>query len=294
MSGTMSRTTSRVVWRWEEKDFGFRFRAGKGKREEEYYQAARAGDFYVVTKSKRKLAKAQADELAQTAVAPTSPRVVATPWEEYERDWDWITTKDGLLLNYAGCLDREEIHRREDEGVARAMEYVAAFLDRAEPVPLTIALIQQVHCELMGEIYPFAGEWRTVSLHKGDGPTKWPLPPGGIEPLMQVFERDVLRRSPVVADEDAFVFAYVSEVMNEVLAIHPFREGNGRTAFILGNLILMQNDLLPLDVYDRKADEVRYFAACEAGRLHKDNGPLGMLIEQWEDAALRRWEASHA
>jgi hypothetical protein len=38
-----SRVAGRVLWRWEEKDFGFRFRSGKGKREEEYYQAARAG-----------------------------------------------------------------------------------------------------------------------------------------------------------------------------------------------------------------------------------------------------------
>ena len=62
--------------------------------------------------------------------------------------------------------------------------------------------------------------------------------------------------------------------MGECIAIHPFREGNGRTAFILGNLILMQNDLLPLDVYDRRQDEGRYFAACEAVRIHKDYAPL--------------------
>jgi cell filamentation protein len=173
------------------------------------------------------------------------------------------------------------------------MEYVSGLLDRAEPVPLTVAVIQQVHRELMGEIYPFAGAWRRVTLHKGDGPSKWPLPPGGIEPLMQVFERDVLSRSPIVSDDDAEVFAFASEVMNELLAIHPFREGNGRTAFILGNLILMQNDLLPLDVYDRKSDESPYFAACEAGRLRKDYGPLAELIEAWEDAALARWEKSH-
>lgn len=288
----MMRSQQRVVWRWEEKDFGFRFRAGKGTREEEYYQAARAGDFYVVPKSRRKLDKTRADALAGSAQAPTSPRIVATPWEHYEREWDWVATKDGLLLNYAGCLDQEEIHRREDEGVARAMEYIARLLDRANPVPLTLALIQQVHRELMGEIYPFAGAWRTVALHKGDGPTKWPMPPGGIEPLMLAFERDVLSRSPVV-DHDAAVFAYVSEVMNELLAIHPFREGNGRTAFIIGNLILMQNDLLPLDVYDRRTEETRYFAACEAGRIHKNYDPLATLIEQWEDAALRRWEANH-
>jgi fido (protein-threonine AMPylation protein) len=108
----------------------------------------------------------------------------------------------GILLNFAGCLDREEIHRREDEGVARAMELVASYLERSEPVALTTTVIQQVHAELMGAIYPFAGQWRTVSLHKGHGPTKWPLPPGGIEPQMAVMERDVFSRSPFVSDDD--------------------------------------------------------------------------------------------
>ena len=58
---------------------------------------------------------------------------------------------------------------------------------------------------------------------------------------MGVLERDVFSRSPVLSDDDDEVFGFASEVMNEVLAIHPFREGNGRTAFIVGDLILMQN-----------------------------------------------------
>jgi Fic family protein len=81
--------------------------------------------------------------------------------------------------------------------------------------------------------------------------------------------------------------------MNEFLAIHPFREGNGRAAFVLGNLVLMQNDLLPLDVYDRRRDEQRYFEACEAGRIHKDYTPLAALIAEWEELAIERWEAEH-
>ena len=283
---------SRVHWRWTEKDFGFRFRTGGGKAKAEYYQASEPGAFYTVPAKHRKLTKERVDDLA-AAQPPTSPRVVPMPWKDYDRDWDWITTADGILLNFAGCLDRDEIHRREDEGVARAMELVAAFLERAEPVALTSVVIQQVHAELMGAIYPFAGGWRTVALHKGDGPTKWPLPPGGIEPLMGVLERDVLSRSPFVSDDDSKVFAYVSEVMGEFLAIHPFREGNGRTAFILGNLLLMQNDFLPLDVYDRRNDEARYFAACEEVRVHKNYGPLASLVAQWEQAAQSRWEATH-
>jgi len=106
---------------------------------------------------------------------------------------------------------------------------------------------------------------------------------------MDVMERDVFARSPYLHDDDEQVFAFVSEVMNEVLAAHPFREGNGRTAFVVGNLLPMQNDMLPLTTYERRVDEARYHAACEAGRIQKDYGPLAALRAQWEDAALAQW-----
>ena len=282
---------SRLRWRWEEKDFGFRFRAGSGKRATEHYQADAPGDYYVIPASQRKLSKPQADELAKRAAVPTSPRVVHNPWKDYDRDWDWIVGPGDILLNYAGCLDQEELYRREDEGVARAMELVNDLLSRPVSAPLTVSLMQLVHRELMGEIYPFAGAWRTVALHKGEGPTKWPIPPVGIEPLMQIFDRDVLSKSPVITADDMAVIAFAAEVMGELIAIHPFREGNGRTAFILGNLILMQNDLLPLEVYDRHHDQRRYFDACEAVRVQKNYEPMVSLIREWEDAAIERWEA---
>jgi cell filamentation protein len=283
---------SRVNWRWAEKDFGFRFRTGGGKAKAEFYQASEPGVFYAVPAKHRKLTKERVEELA-ASVAPTSPRVIPIPWQEYERDWDWITTADGILLNYAGCLDLEEVNRREDEGVARAMELVASYLGRAEPAALSSGLVQQLHGELLGAIYPFAGKWREVSLHKGDGPTKWPLPRGGIAPQMELLQRDVFSRSPFLSDDDDKVFRFVSEVMGEFLAIHPFREGNGRTAFIISNLLLMQNNLLPLDVYDRRADQERYYAACEAARIHKNYAPLAQLIAEWEQAAQDRWEVEN-
>lgn len=282
-----------IRWRWEERDFGFRFKSGKGKRVNELYQGAKPNAFYIVPAGHRKLALVRLNELDGKASAPEGFDIVPNPWKNYERDWDWIETEDGLCLNYAGCLDQEEINRREDEGVGRAMEYIAALLERPEPVPLTLAVIRRIHTELMGSIYPFAGEWRTVSLHKGEGPTKWPLPSGGIEPVMAVFERDVLSRPPFLSEKDEDVFGYVSEFMNEVLAIHPFREGNGRAVFIMGNLILMQNNMLPLDHYERKRDEERYFHACEAGRIHADYRPLADLLAEWEMRSIERWEAEY-
>lgn len=283
---------SRLRWRWEERDFGFRFRAGSGPKAAEHYQAAAPGDYYVIPAKQRKLSKARADALSKLAKPPTAPRVVPNPWTAYDRTWDWITGPDGILLNYAGCLDPEELLRREDEGVARANELVIDLLAFPEPASLTVPLVQRMHRALLGEIYPFAGTWRTVALHKGEGSTKWPLPPGGIPPQMELLEHEVLSRSPLISDNNDAVFRYAAEVMGEFIAIHPFREGNGRTAFVLGNLVLMQNDLLPLDVYDRRRDEGRYYAACEAARIHKNYAPLAALIKEWEDAARAHWEDS--
>jgi cell filamentation protein len=170
------------------------------------------------------------------------------------------------------------------------LDLIAALLETGEPSPIRPQLIRQVHKALLGDIYPFAGEWRTVSLHKGEGPTKWPIPPGGIQPVMDIFERDVLSRTPFLSNDEDVVFLFVSELLNELLAIHPFREGNGRTAFIVGNLVLMQNDLIPLSLYDQHRQGERYFAACEAGRLHKDYAPLAALVAEWEAEAQVLWE----
>ena len=282
---------TRIRWRWEEKDFGFRFKTGRGRATTEHYQAATPDEFYLVPTGQRKFAQSRMEELARAATIPTAPTVVPNPWSNYERDWDWIETADGICLNYAGCMHQEEINRREDEGVARAREFIMRLLERPLPIPITITLIRQLHRELMGDIYPFAGEWRTVALHKGDGPTRWPLPITGIGPLMEVFEREVLSRTPVITDDDNAVYLFTSEIINELIAIHPFREGNGRTAFIVGDLVLMQNDLLPLSEYDEHRHQAAYFAACDAGRLQRNYEPLKELIADWENEAQARWES---
>jgi cell filamentation protein len=283
----------RLRWRWEERDFGFRFATGRGRAIAEHYQAGTLGEFYVVPSGQRKLAKSRIEELGALATVPTGSKVVANPWSNYDRDWDWIESKDGICINYAGCLDWEEVSRREDEGVARALSLITMLAERQELQPLSVELVRQIHTELAGDIYPFAGAWRTVDLHKGEGPTKWPLPPCGIQPLMENFGAEVLSRSPFISEDNDHVYRYASEVMNEFLAIHPFREGNGRTAFCVGNLILMQNDLLPLDIYDPRRHQEPYYAACEAGRIHGNYEALANLIATWEAETMARWEEAN-
>lgn len=278
------RKSSRMLWRWAEKDFGFRFRDGAGKRAAEYYQAVNSDEFYHVPVGQRKLDKVRIDELAVLLSSPTAPTVVAIPWKDYGNpDLQQITTPDGdPCLNWAGCLSKEEIKLRETHGVSRAKEFVADLVTREEPVPITLELIRRIHIEMFGDIYPWAGQWRTVSLHKGNGPIRWPLPPFGMDPVMEDFARDVLNKTPFLSDDDDEVIAFLAQFLGDYLALHPFREGNGRSAFILGDLILLQNGLATLDSYNRIRDEARYFTACDFARLC-NYGHMAALLTEWQE-----------
>jgi cell filamentation protein len=277
------KSATRTLWRWAERDFGFRFKDGAGKRTNELYQAAKPGEFYSIPAGQRKFEKSRMEELAPLFPVPTAPSIVANPWRDYGHpDFQQITAHSGdPCLNVAGCLDPNELIERETHGVNRAKEFILDLAGREVAAPITLDLIQLVHKDMFAAIYPWAGKWRTVSLHKGDGPTRWPLPPFGMEPVMEQFAQDVLGQTPFLSDDDDAVIAFLARFLADYLAYHPFREGNGRSAFIIGDLILLQNGLATLDSYNRKRDETRYFSACDAGRLC-DYGPLTAMLTEWQ------------
>ena len=284
---------NRIIWRWAEQDFGFRFQQGKGKSAADYYQAALPAEFYHVPAAQRKLTKARLEDLTAQAKAPTAPTIVAIPWKNYsDPDLQMISEPGGICLNWSGCLSQEEVNLRETNGVNRAKEFVADLAMRTEPVPITLDLVQRIHTEVFGDIYPWAGKWRTVTLSRGD--VSWTLPRYGWEPVLAEFERDVLALTPFINGDDRTVCEYVAKLMGEYIALHPFREGNGRSAFILTDLVLLQNGLVPLDAYNRNRDRDRYFAACEAARLKKNYTPLADLIVEWEAEAQQAFEAGLA
>jgi len=270
-----------VKWRWPWRDLGYRFSVG-GRNAQDFYEGVGDGDYYAVPKRHRKVEKDVIALYYGDAKAPQGFRTIACPWKDYDCHWDKVVDADGWPLNYAGCLDHEEVRRQEDLGVARAWEFVTGLRD---DTPITVELVRDVHRELMGEIYPFAGEWRTVWLEKGG--TVWPLPPNGIAPHMAKLEAEQFSKTPFYESDKDVLCRFVAEVMNEVLAIHPFREGNGRTARVIGSLIFLQNDQPPIAEWEHGRDEAEYIAACKAGIL-KNHAPLATVLRRWLDAALER------
>lgn len=142
------------------------------------------------------------------------------------------------------------------------------YLDRIEQhTRFTAALIRQMHRDWLGGIFSWAGTYRTVELAKAG--FVWP-PAYLVERNMLAFESGLLAaKTPCAPGPIERVLADVAEVHVELLLIHPFREGNGRLARWLSELMVLQAGF-PMPVYrftgrGAKAEGTRYLMAVKRG-----------------------------
>jgi len=116
-----------------------------------------------------------------------------------------------------------------------------------EITPLTnisVRTIKQWHQRFMGQLYSWAGEYRTVDISKYG--FRWPSY-NQISSAMRNFERDYLTNTPIESNDESEIISFVAHVIGEFLFIHPFREGNGRMAKLVGAILLFQKDYPLLD-----------------------------------------------
>ncbi len=137
-----------------------------------------------------------------------------------------------------------------------------------------MAYIQRIHQLALGHLYAFAGKWRDVNLSKGGFSfAAARFLPG----TMDSFQHEVLDRLSDGEEEPALV-SDVAIVHAELLFIHPFREGNGRTARILANLMCRRAGHGPWRwelIREREFEE--YVTAVQRAAL-KDYSPMKRII----------------
>lgn len=91
-----------------------------------------------------------------------------------------------------------------------------------------------LHHHLFQDVYAWAGEYRTIRTGKGGN---WFCYPDHIDRQMKKLFGELSKPVFVAGGEcDVFVIA-LAEFLGELNAIHPFREGNGRTQLIFARLL---------------------------------------------------------
>jgi len=125
--------------------------------------------------------------------------------------------------NVFGILDYAELQEREGPLAAKRgleLEY------RGMKGKFDSAHLQSIHRYLFQDVFPWAGEFRVVNISKGNANFGPAMHIAGA--LKELFDRLAKEKLLTGLDAPAFV-ERAAFYLGEINAIHPFREGNGRT-----------------------------------------------------------------
>lgn len=158
-----------------------------------------------------------------------------------------------------------------------AVQWMRAFATRA--VPISEDVVRQLHARIVARSRPdIAGIYSQHARRIAGSAAVFPNP-ARIPDLMQQLGRDLERSA---ATPEAAFEAHV-----RLTAIHPFSDGNGRTARLLMNLMLIRAGYPPIAV--RPKDRKPYLDALEHGSLTGDRAPFQLLMHERLDATLAEY-----
>lgn len=178
--------------------------------------------------------------------------------------------------NLLGLTDKAALNEQEALGVARVERYLLEDFDY--PVDLSVALLQDLHRRAFGHLYDWAGNWRTQVPNVG---AYLPPPAARVPQLLYEFIDELRHRQTRLPDvprvED--VAALLAYAHHRLVAIHPFTNGNGRTARLFTNLLAYNYGYQDVVLYHRENGEGRnqYLQAIRKADAY-DLVPLQTLI----------------
>ncbi len=144
-----------------------------------------------------------------------------------------------VLSNYLHITSKEKMEQLEALELQRAELELEELIERNRI--FTAVDICNFHELWLGDVYPFAGKYRTVNMSKAGFLF---AAPAHIPKLMDDFEDNFLKKNTPCYETNLQRLAATLGVTHaELIIIHLFREGNGRLSRLLANLMAMQADL---------------------------------------------------
>ena len=142
---------------------------------------------------------------------------------DYEKRWnDYFIEGTNVFKNYLGITNYDELMQKEaDITFERLVElYEKPIEGRFDKKHLC-----DIHKYLFGDLYPFAGKYRTVYMTK---PGSYFVSENEIDKHLDLVIKEMqddFKNCHSLQDYSNFL----AQFYYDLLTIHPFREGNGRT-----------------------------------------------------------------
>lgn len=191
---------------------------------------------------------------------------------------------------------QRELEEREAAGFWKAIGFVNS-LSRDKNSAIDVTALCQTHRTIFIDVVPeIAGRYR----RKGEDHKKLHAitpPPGAlVEELMMVFSKELEERlhaipvAPRTKKIGTFkkwmrkVVETAAWAQHKIVAIHPFGNGNGRTARLFTNLILQKHGLTGSRIKFEQSDKSAYLSALAQIDKVNDYEPLiDMILRAMED-----------
>jgi len=178
-----------------------------------------------------------------------------------------LILEDGLTIGRKSLKEHlETINHRE------AIEFVE-HLSSSKKNKLTERNVREIHSLVMKGIDPdYAGQYRDIQV-RISGSSHVPPEPILVASLMKKMMKGI--------NKDEHPIVQAAKAHFELVSIHPFVDGNGRTARLLMNLILMRNGYTPGIIL--KNDRKRYYDILEKthrGELNDFIVLVGRAVER--------------
>lgn len=184
--------------------------------------------------------------------------------------WDpYLDLEHGVLRNQLGITDADELRQVEAEFTAIR---IAKLVRLGLPGDYGLAHLQAFHREIFGGLYDWAGQLRTVTIAKGGGMF---CRPEHIEADAEELFAWLARSNQLRGLDRAPFLDELTELMSDLNALHPFRDGNGRTqrAFV-GQLAREAGHPIRWVLLDRE-ENIAASKTAHGG----DIGPLRALLD---------------
>lgn len=206
-------------------------------------------------------------------------------YESNRIEGNTLTLQETELVVNEGVTVSGKSMREHLEAInhAEAIDYIKDFAKNG--IEISQRTIKEIHALVLHGINrENAGCYRNVPVMIS-GSRHIPPQPYMIEKLME----DFMLRFMEMENQNIHPVLIAAYLHDELVRIHPFIDGNGRTSRLLMNLYLLRNGYSLVNIKGTNDAKVRYYKALESSHTEHDPEQFQELVAEAEKESLTRY-----
>lgn len=210
---------------------------------------------------------------------------IENTYESNRIEGNTLTLQETALVVSEGVTVAGKTLREHLEAInhVEAIEYIKDIAKK--DISITERTIKEIHALILHGIDKRnAGTYRNVPVAIS-GSKHIPPQPYLIEPQMEHF----IASFGQMESNGVHPVLIAAFLHDELVRIHPFIDGNGRTSRLLMNLYLIRKGYMMVTLKGSNEDRIRYYHALEKSHMDNIHDDFQMLVAEAEEAALKRY-----